>query len=905
MLHRVEKKKTKMKWMKRLIALFVVLIPLSLVGVGFAAFKIESTSQKSNISVNAANVSTYDVPSISITAEIASDPIYFDAEVGDESGSVTRSADYSSSTSTEIVPNLDIQVTGYITNHAGEWESIKTSLTVSGSNSSGTSYQSIYEDLINDGYIVHPTFDALPNDGTYGTNNSKWTMSAFTDNRWTFEVNSSFGYGEIFGNMNPSAFFDSETFNGAKKGSEYTKAEIRKMLSRLQELDGAQYVVTMRVLTESNGSKLTLQAGATGAKGTFVTTNSSSDIVYSNLLSGDRITFPEVYRSNYSTDYYYCSSSSLHSTDSAYRFEVGRSYDFGVLLSTHGKSQGTDLVFLPHYTSTVATLTVGCGTSSTDYLTVNYVVAWYSSNSGTTTSTKTVTSNSSWTQTLNIGDVVSFSMSGSSCIKTYSVSGFKGVEDGTVYKKSAYFTVATNSPKIIITPFGSIAIPITWNNQTLSSNQTDPSLMTDPAALSVTNSIIATSTFTYGNNLSLPESSSFAISNAHGVVSYSVISSTSGETVSPDSSGNYTVSDDIEVIATVAPAISISWSIKTGSTSSSMLGTDGPELYISYKKWRNDSEEDGDREAGNGSVSQDLSSSSSGSSSGTLVVSTKDSVYIKAVGGEYSGASVSVKYTNGSSIYSGSGSGKTYETTTTYSNDVTVAVTGAYGSCLLPDVLILMADGSYEKVKDIVAGDYVMALDHETGNIVPSMVLFNDSEPNALTDVLYLDFSGKKVGVIAEHGFFDVTLNKYVYLTTDNCTDYIGHEFAYLDDSGNIENRVLSSVHVKEEYTECYSPVTYSTLNYFTEGMLSMPGGISGLFNYFEYDRDNLAYDAERKAVDIDTYGLFTYEDFADTGLSEEAFYAYNGQYLKVSIGKGLLTWDDIEYLISRYGSYF
>lgn len=82
--------------------------------------------------------------------------------------------------------------------------------------------------------------------------------------------------------------------------------------------------------------------------------------------------------------------------------------------------------------------------------------------------------------------------------------------------------------------------------------------------------------------------------------------------------------------------------------------------------------------------------------------------------------------------------------------------------------------------------------------------------------------------------------------------------------------------------------------------MLSMPGGIEGLFNIFEVDTDTMAYDAQKKAQDTETYGMFTYADFADL-IPEEAFYAFNGAYLKVAIEKGMLTWEDIQYLAQRY----
>lgn len=56
----------------------------------------------------------------------------------------------------------------------------------------------------------------------------------------------------------------------------------------------------------------------------------------------------------------------------------------------------------------------------------------------------------------------------------------------------------------------------------------------------------------------------------------------------------------------------------------------------------------------------------------------------------------------------------------------------------------------------------------------------------------------------------------------------------------------------------------------------------------------------QEMAEDIEQYGLFTYDDFADY-IPEEIFEAFGGQYLKVAMGKGLLTWDDIFALVDRY----
>lgn len=59
-------------------------------------------------------------------------------------------------------------------------------------------------------------------------------------------------------------------------------------------------------------------------------------------------------------------------------------------------------------------------------------------------------------------------------------------------------------------------------------------------------------------------------------------------------------------------------------------------------------------------------------------------------------------------------------------------------------------------------------------------------------------------------------------------------------------------------------------------------------------------------AADIETYGLFSYEEFnAIIPVEEEIFNAFNGQYLKVSIGKGLISLQEIQSLLERYAEFF
>ena len=232
-----------------------------------------------------------------------------------------------------------------------------------------------------------------------------------------------------------------------------------------------------------------------------------------------------------------------------------------------------------------------------------------------------------------------------------------------------------------------------------------------------------------------------------------------------------------------------------------------------------------------------------------------------------------------------------------------ISITGTGESCLVEGTLITMADGTKKKVEDIVPGDMLLIFNHETGKYDVAPVLFNDSEERRNYNVINLVFSdGTIIKVVSEHGFFDLDLMKYVYINESTYLDYVGHRFFYSDIiNGSISSDEVTLVnsYITNEYTKVYSPVTKYHLNYFTNNLLSMPGGIEGLFNIFEYD-ENLKYDEEKKQNDIETYGLYTYEDFKDL-VSYEIYESFPANYFAVAIGKGLLTWDDIYYYIERY----
>ena len=220
-------------------------------------------------------------------------------------------------------------------------------------------------------------------------------------------------------------------------------------------------------------------------------------------------------------------------------------------------------------------------------------------------------------------------------------------------------------------------------------------------------------------------------------------------------------------------------------------------------------------------------------------------------------------------------------------------------SCIAAGTLITLADGTQKKVEDLTTNDILLVFNHETGKYDTAAITFIEDDGWAYYNVINLKFSnGTLTRLIYEHALFDMTLNKYVYITESNYAEFIGHEFV-VQDGDTYDTVTLTQAYITNEYTGCYSLVTVYHLNYFIDGLLSIPGGITGLFNIFEYG-DGLKYDEEQMQADIEQYGLFTYEDFKDY-IPEEVYYAFPAPYLKVAIGKGLLTFDTILQYIEEF----
>lgn len=245
---------------------------------------------------------------------------------------------------------------------------------------------------------------------------------------------------------------------------------------------------------------------------------------------------------------------------------------------------------------------------------------------------------------------------------------------------------------------------------------------------------------------------------------------------------------------------------------------------------------------------------------------------------------------------------------------VTKIVVQCQDSCIVSGTLITLADGSKKKIEDITFDDYILVFNHETGQLDFTKMLFISHNNQEFDDyeILDLRFSdGSNLRIVQEHVLFDSTLNEYVVINKNNVNDYIGHKFyttEFVNGNYITECITLDSYEIYRDNVKIYCPVTAFHMNCFANDLLimpSMPNSVNGLFNIFELD-DDMKYNTELKEADIAKYGIFSYEEFNEFigyQISYEAYLASPAIYLKVSLGKGLITQEEIimiiEYLLS------
>ena len=305
-----------------------------------------------------------------------------------------------------------------------------------------------------------------------------------------------------------------------------------------------------------------------------------------------------------------------------------------------------------------------------------------------------------------------------------------------------------------------------------------------------------------------------------------------------------------------------------------------------------------------------------------FLYNTKITINITAISDGYKNAgSIEYKIESSDSLNksasvtsNGSSSGAITDDTATSHIKITTSYNVGDDSCIVSGTLITLANGTKKPIEEVTYDDYILVFNHETGTYDISKMLFitHENEDYGIYEILELYFNnGNNIRIVQEHVLFDSTLNEYVVINKFNVNEYIGHEFyttEYVNGTFVNQKIILNSYDIYDDYVKLYCPVTAYHMNCFANDILIMPSfpyNITGVFNIFDLDTE-MKYNSELMKQDIDMYGLFTYEElitFLDYEITYETYLYTPAKYLKVSLGKGLITKEEIlmllEYLLS------
>ena len=581
--------------------------------------------------------------------------------------------------------------------------------------------------------------------------------------------------------------------------------------------------------------------------------------------------------------------------------------------------------FATSYEITVAAGFTFAGANDTYYVSEDVTFVYDDGAMGSKYSTATVTTSNATVSGIKNGDTIefgqtyNFTVSANSGYQLTSVT-INGAEQFTGGSYS--FTANGSDVSIVVTAKKLYAV--TWSNPT-------------GATISVTangNAISSGATVVEGTSISVTVTASSG---------YSVTNVTANGTSIGTTSGTYTVNGATTIAATAKKLYAVTWSNPTGATisvtangntiNSGATVVEGTSISVTATAssgYRLNTVTIGGANQSGVSTSQAGSSTfnytvnAATSISATTVkmyqvswsAGDKTSITCNTSGLENGGwvdngttVTFTIKSTNSNYKLTVSGanntSGDTYSVTVNGAN-VTVEATATYdASCLVEGTLIMLADGTQKAVENIVAGDKVMVFNHETGKYEAGTIWFNDhaDDPARLRNIINLEFAnGAKARIAYEHGYFDLDLMQYVFIREDNMHEFIGHRFVSSTYNGTeiVQGETtLVKAYITQEVVRVYGPITEYHFNLISDDMLSMPSfnfEARGMVNIFEYDED-LSYNEEKMQADIAEYGVFTYADFSEY-MSYEDYCKAPIQYFKVAIGKGNLTWEQIEWTL-------
>ncbi|MBQ4470484.1 MAG: hypothetical protein II917_10170 [Synergistaceae bacterium] len=225
--------------------------------------------------------------------------------------------------------------------------------------------------------------------------------------------------------------------------------------------------------------------------------------------------------------------------------------------------------------------------------------------------------------------------------------------------------------------------------------------------------------------------------------------------------------------------------------------------------------------------------------------------------------------------------------------------------CITGDTLVTLADGQEIPVSELQDNDEIKTWDFDKGCLTSaSLTAFFKRNFDKPLDVIRVVFDdGSTVGVIFEHLFFDLTLNKFIAINADS-QDFIGHYFAKVNQDGNITPVKVNAVFTDEKTTQTYAPQCLGYQNFLAAGFITGNDGQLEICNRFDFDSEHVCYEPKKKSEDLNKHERLQYEDFQDF-MSNEFFYNNHIDEWGIACSKGLISAEKVKAYLAHFSHCF
>ena len=218
-------------------------------------------------------------------------------------------------------------------------------------------------------------------------------------------------------------------------------------------------------------------------------------------------------------------------------------------------------------------------------------------------------------------------------------------------------------------------------------------------------------------------------------------------------------------------------------------------------------------------------------------------------------------------------------------------------SCVLKGSNIRISNNKTCKIEDLSIGMKILAFDFSSGKYVKRKIVYFKRIEKSDIDVLVIEFTdGTYLETFGGQGYFDVEARQYVNISSAD-KYFVGKKFLGYND-GKPVIKTVKNIRVIMKKEEVYEIVTAYNYNFIANDILTVEPLI-GSCNIFKITAD-LLYDYVEMLEDINKFGLYDYCDVKDFCTFDQ-FNLYNVRYLKIAVGKGLLTLNEIKNIVERF----